>query len=79
MHLYIPVFSNCLVFGNTDVLTLLFLDGAWYFPCSLDTLLVTSLLHLEISDKGNDVMANILTGFLVGTKFNWLWLPTISF
>ena len=79
MHFYVPVFSNCLVFGNTDVLTLLFLDGAWYFPCSLDTLLVTSLLHLEISDKGNDVMANILTGLLVGAKFNWLWLPTISF
>ena len=63
---YIPVFSDCLVFGDTDILTLLFLDCARYFPSSLDTFLVTFFLHLEISDEGNNIMANILTGFLVG-------------
>ena len=79
MHFYVPVFSNCLVFGNTDVLTLLFLDGAWYFPCSLDTLLVTFFLHLEVGDKGNNIMANILAGFLVSAKFHRFWFLTISF
>ena len=79
MHFYIPVFSNCLVFGNTDILTLLLLDGARNFPSFFNAFLVTFFLHLEIGDKGNNIMANILAGFLVSAKFNRFWLLTIGF
>ena len=79
MHFYIPVFSNCLVFGNTDILTLLLLDGAGNFPSFFNAFLVTFFLHLEIGDKGNNIIANILAGFLVSAKFNRFWLLTIGF
>ena len=78
MHFYVPVFSNCLVFCNTNVLALLFLDGARNLPSFLNAFLMTFFLHLEISDKGNNIMANIFAGFLVSTKFDQFWLLTIS-
>ena len=78
MHFYVPVFSNCLVFCNTNVLALLFLDGARNLPSFLNAFLMTFFLHLEISDKGNNIMANIFAGFLVSTKFDRFWLLTIS-
>ena len=79
IHFYLPVFSNCLVFGNTDVFTLLLLDGTRNFTSFLNAFLVTFFLHLEIGDKGNNIMANILAGFLVSAKFNRFWLLTIGF
>ena len=79
MHFYVPVFSNCLVFCNTNVLALLFLDGARNLPSFLNAFLMTFFLHLEISDKGNNIMANVLAGFLVSAKFYWFRFLTISF
>ena len=76
---YIPFFVNCLVLGNTNFLTFLLLDGARNDSCFLNAFLVAFLLHLEISDEGNNVMANILAGFLVSAKFNRFWLLTICF
>ena len=75
----LPVFSDCFVFGNTDIFTFLFLDGGRNFPGSLNTFLVAFFLHLEISYEGYNVMANILTGFLVSAKFCRLWFLTFSF
>ena len=60
-------------------LALLLLDGTRNFPSFLNALLVAFFLHFEIGDEGNNVMANVLAGFLVVAKFNRLWLLTISF
>ena len=68
-----------LVLGNTNFLTFLLFDGARNHSCLLNAFLVAFLLHLEISDKGNNIMANILAGFLVRAEFYRFRLLTISF
>ena len=60
-------------------LALLLLDGTRNFPSFLNAFLVTFFFHLEVGDKGNNIMANILAGFLVSAKFNRFWLLTIGF
>ena len=77
--IYIPEFLDFLVLGNTNFLTFLLFDGARNHSCLLNAFLVAFLLHLEISDEGNNVMANILAGFLVSAKFRRFRLLTISF
>ena len=76
---YIPDFLDFLVLSNTNFLTFLLFDGARNHSCLLNTFLVAFLLHLEISDEGNNVMANILAAFLVRAKFHRFWFLTISF
>ena len=77
--IYIPEFLDFLVLGNTNFLTFLLFDSARNHSCLLNTFLVAFLLHLEISDEGNNIMANILAGFLVRAKLHRFRLLTISF
>ena len=75
----IPEFLDFLVLGNTNFLAFLLFDSARNHSCLLNTFLVAFLLHFEISDEGNDIMANILAGFLVSAKFRRFRLLTINF
>ena len=60
-------------------LALLLLDGTRNFPSFLNALLVAFFLHFEIGNEGNNIMANILAGFLVVAKFHRYWFLTIGF
>ena len=77
--IYIPEFLDFLVLGNTNFLTFLLFDSARNHSCLLNTFLVAFLLHLEISDEGNNIMANILAGLLVSAEFYRFGFLTISF
>ena len=60
-------------------LALLLLDGTGNFSSFLDALLVAFFLHFEIGNEGNNIMTNVLTGFLVVAKFNRFRFLTIGF
>ena len=77
--IYIPEFLDFLVLGNTNILTFFLFDGARNHSCLLNTFLVAFLLHLEISDEGNNIMANILADFLIRAKFYRFRFLTINF
>ena len=66
-----PLFAFSLAF--------LLLDGTRNFPSFLNALLVAFFLHFEIGNERNNVMANILAGFLVRAKFHRFRLLTINF
>ena len=55
------------------------LDGTRNLPSFLNALFVAFFLQFEISDERNNVMANILAGFLVGAKFSGFSFLTIGF
>ena len=60
-------------------LTFLLLDRTRNYPSFLNALLVAFFLHFEIGNEGNNIMANILAGFLVVAKFNRFRFLTIGF
>ena len=76
---YLLVFGLSLEPLFTFSLALLLLDHTRNFPSFLNTLLVASFLHFEVSDERNNIMAYILAGFLVSAKFYRFGFLTISF
>ena len=76
---YLLVFGLSLEPLFTFSLTFLLLDGTRNFPSFLNALLVAFFLHFEIGNEGNNIMANVLAGFLVVAKFHRFRFLTIGF
>ena len=79
VSIYLLVFGLSLEPLFAFSLALLLLDGTRNFPSFLNALLVAFFLHFEIGDERNNIMANVLAGFLVIAKFNRFRFLTIGF
>ena len=78
-QVYLLVFGLSLEPLFTFSLAYLLWDHTRNFASFLNALLVAFFLHFEIGDEGNNIMANVLTGFLVVAKFNRFRFLTIGF
>ena len=76
---YLLVFGLSLEPLFTFSLAFLLLDHTRNFPSFLNALLVAFFLHFEIGDERNNIMANVLAGFLVVAKFHRFRFLTIGF
>ena len=78
-QVYLLVFGLSLEPLFTFSLAYLLWDHTRNFASFLNALLVAFFLHFEIGNERNNVMANILAGFLVIAKFHRFGFLTISF